>query len=177
MALLYRSATADQMWAILEAHVPFTDIIKQSRRVKSAEVGWLKRMTFISEQDFPHVVLGVGDNFTGSGFSQVQSFAAETTSFGTASSDWVETRTSDFKLRIIYRDEKQGTDAFRDDLEMKCIEAFEESGRSLGLSYIARWGPWRGATQPAMVNSKQRPVTQIVIPVTYEFAGSALLPA
>lgn len=173
MALTYRTTTVERMWTILEAYSAFTTLVPPSKRVKSDEVGWLKRMALIAPADATFVDLGFGDTFTG-GPVPFNVFQAEDPSYGTSSAhEWVEQRTGDFKLRFVYRDAKV-TDEDRDTLEMTAIEALEAAGRNLGIQYIRNWGPWRGRYGTARVGTIDRPLTEIIIPVTYEFSGSQL---
>lgn len=178
MAILYRSLTIDRMWALLEAHAPFTDIITSARRVTDTPAGWLRKINLRSVGDFPHVQIEMGDNFAG-GAIPTATFQAERPDFGDEAGDeWIEERTSEFKLNIVY--ETPGFDR-QDALEMSVIEAFEAAGRSLGDPYIKRWGPWRGKrnTMIALPNdeSAKRPVTTLLIPVVYEFTGAQLKPS
>jgi hypothetical protein len=174
MANLYRTDTIDRMWALLEAYAPFTDIIKQSRRVKDTAEGWLKRLFLRSVGDYPHVQIEMGDNF-GGGPITIETFNAEPDAFGTGASNyWLEERTSDFKISIIY--EVPGFDK-QDALEMAILQAFERAGRNLGVDAILKWGPWKGKRNGSASIPGQdtpRPVTQITIPVVYQFTGAEL---
>lgn len=174
MPVLYRTATIDRMWVLLEAHAPFTDIIASARRVKDTPLGWLKKMMFRSIGDFPHVQIEMGDNF-GGGPIPTDTFTSETPAYGSGPDDYfLEERTSDFKLSFFY--ESPGFDQ-QDELEMTAIEAFEAAGRSLGYAYAKRWGPWRARRNIlTLVNNVERPVTQILIPVVYDFTNAELKP-
>lgn len=180
MANLYRTKTIDRLWAILEAHSPFTTIIAQVRRVKDTQEGWLRKIMLRAPGDFPHVQIEMGDRFGGNPIP-VDTFESEVQAFGASASNyWLEERTSEFKLSFIY--EKPGFDQ-QDELEMTAIEALEAQGRDLGMALddathpIQSWGPWRGTRNAtANVNDIVRPVTQIVIPITYQFVGSQLKP-
>jgi hypothetical protein len=169
MALTYRTVTADRMWTILEAYSAFTALVPPSRRVKSDEVGWLKRMALIAPSDATFVDLAFGDLF-GGGPVPFQQFGMEGAS---PSGEWIEQRNAEFKLRLVYRDVKV-TDEDRDTLEMTAIEALEAAGRNLGVDYIRTWGPWRGRYGSGLFGTITRPLTEIIIPVTYEFSGSQL---
>lgn len=180
MPILYRSLTIDRMWVLLEGHAPFAAIVSQARRVKDTSEGWLKSLMLRSVGDFPHVQIQMGDNFGGAGIP-VTDFASERTDYGDLAGDyWLEERTSDFKLSFIY--ETPNFDK-QDTLEMTAIEAFEAAGRDLGWEYtssvfpIKTWGPWRGRRSgTAIINEIERPTTQIIIPVKYEFTGTQLKP-
>ncbi len=156
------------MWAALEAHAPFTDIIKATRRVRDDEVGWLKMLVFRGPGDFPHVQITLGDNLGGSG----PPFTVLANEGVAPTADWDEERTSDIKVSILY--ETPGYDM--DTLEMTLIEALEATGRNLGYAPIYKWGPWRGKMGTKTIDDIARPATDIVIPVIYRFAGTQLTP-
>jgi hypothetical protein len=173
-ALLYRTETIDRLWALLEAHDPFVALVKQSRRVTDTAEGWLKRSVLRSVGDFPHVTVDMGDNFGGDGVP-FSSFASEVSGFGSESTDeYLGRCTADFKLSVVY--ERPGFDR-QDALEMEMLAAVRSGGRDLGLGYVRQWGPWRGRRNGSTVAlNADRPVTQIVVPVTYDFPGGDLLP-
>jgi hypothetical protein len=105
----------------------------------------------------------------------VATFVDEPGGHGDEAADyWDEQRTADFKVRIYY--ESPGFDR-QDELEMELMTAIEKGGRNLGYSAISGWGPWRGRRNgmvAALTDEVARPVTEIVIPVRYEFTGSEL---
>jgi hypothetical protein len=177
---LYRSATVDRMWEILEADSPFSLAIATARRIKPDNVGWLKRIMLKAPADFPHVWLALGNN------SQVRpfptgTFAEEPAQFSTAD-DWQPTAAADFTLRVTYRDEQQATNDFRDDIESKAIAALTSAGPVLNnasgtaLSRASGVGLIRSIHTTALVSGVVRPVTTMTIPVSYDLFGSDLLP-
>lgn len=175
MSLLYRSLTIARIWALLEAYPPFTNIVIASNQIDDTESGWLQRFMLRAPGDFPRVQVEMGDNF-GGGAIPTATFSDESPSFGDEVADyWIESRSSDFKISIIY--ELAGSPT-QDALEMAIIEALERGGRDLGYTPIQKWGPWRGRRNgTSIIGGVDRPVTQIVFPVTYEFTGSELKPS
>lgn len=179
-AILYRSLTIARFWALLEAHAPFTAIVSEARRITDTPEGWLRKLTLRSVGDFPHVHITMGDNFGGTGLPTnttlpQATFMDEPGGFGDEATDyWDEQRTADFKVRIYY--ENPGFDR-EDELEMELLTAIEQGGRNLGYSAISGWGPWRGrrnGTAVVLADEVARPVTEIIIPVRYEFTGAEL---
>lgn len=178
-AILYRSLTIDRLWALLEAHSGFADLVATARRVHDTEEGWLKRLVLRSVGDFPHVQIEMGDNFSG-GPIPIDTFASEPGGFGDGASDyWDEQRASEFKISVMY--EKPGFDK-QDELEMELIAGIESGGRNLGYAPIVKWGPWKARRNgtfvlPGDAEGTPRPVTQFTIPVIYEFTGAELKPS
>jgi hypothetical protein len=174
MPILYRSLTIDRFWTLLEGHAPFTALIPAARRVKDTQDGWLRRLMLRAVGDFPFVQIEMGDNF-GGGAIPTTTFDSEPGAFGTNGADyWLEGRTSDFKISVIY--ETANFDD-QDALEMTLIEALEAGGRNLGYSPITKWGPWRAKRGGvANIANVDRPTTQIIMPVSYEFTGAELKP-
>jgi hypothetical protein len=179
-AILYRSLTIARFWTLLEAHAAFTTIVTSARRITDTPEGWLRKLGLRSVGDFPHVHITMGDSFGGTGLPTSNTlpqttFIEEPGGFGDDASDyWDEVRTADFKVRIYY--ENQGFDR-QDELEMELMTAIEKGGRNLGYSAISGWGPWRGrrnGTAVVLTDEVARPVTEIVIPVSYQFTGAEL---
>lgn len=175
MPILYRSLTIDRIWTLLEGHAPFAALVAEARRVKDTPDGWLRTIMLRAVGDFPIVQIEMGDNFGGSGLPTTD-FASESGGFGDSAGDyWLEERTSDFKISIVYA---LAGFSQQDALEMTLIEALEAAGRNLGYAPIKRWGPWKAKRNGvATVGEEAHPVTQITLPVLYEFTGAELKPA
>jgi hypothetical protein len=174
-AILYRSLTIARLWALLEAHTGFTDLVAQPRRVTDTKTGIIRQLVLGATGDFPFIYIEMGDRFGGQGIPTT-TFASEIGAFGRTSTDeWVEQRTAEFKVSIVY---EHAAFADQDTLEMEVIAALEAGGHDLGYTAaVTGWGPWRAnRAGTTTIRETIRPVTQIVFPVTYEFTGAQLKP-
>jgi hypothetical protein len=174
-AILYRSLTIARLWALLEAHTGFTDLVAQPRRVTDTKTGIIRRLVLGATGDFPFVEVLMGDRFGGQGIPTT-TFASEVGEFGRGASDeWVEPLDSEFKINIVYENKSF---ADQDALEMEVMAAIEAGGQDLGYTNaISDWGPWRAnRTGKTIIREIERPVTVIVFPVKYEFTGAQLKP-
>lgn len=167
----FRSDTIERWWAILEADGPFVAAITQNRRVKNDGAGWLKKMAYIAPNDFPYLSMAIGANWNLRPFPMT-TFDQEPANFDT--SQWLATGSADPEMRVVYRDEKQATDDYREEIEGKILAALMREGPTFGLDDVANWQV-RAQHQPALVGGQVRPVTRLTIATQYEFDGATLI--
>lgn len=177
-ATQFITAVYDKIWDLLEAHTPFTDVVRVGNRLDFTTGKSITKRYAVSGKapaDFPEVSLELGDavgQIWGAGHYGMRNPATAATSIpGT------ETLTQEYTLEILTDDKRVTAEQL---VYMEALTALRKGGPRWGFAYVKRWGfPQYRVTRSVEATDDTgrvlRPVTRLVIPVEFQLDVQSLL--
>lgn len=176
-ATQFITAVYDKIWDLLEAHTPFTDVVRIGNRLDwTAGKAVVKRYGLPGKApgDYPEVSLELGDG--GGDVWGESHYGMRNPATAAASIGGTEPMTLNYILTIVTDDKRITAEQL---VFMEMMTALRKGGPRWGFSYVRRWGRgWslaRSFEASDETGQRLRPITRITIPVEFQFDVQQLL--
>lgn len=171
----FLTAIYDKIWALLEAHGPWTALVKPGNRTRFSGDKMNPVKTNRMDADLIEATLWPAVIDEDSMFLATENYGHKV-AFNVSTQSWRERITASFALELITPDLKIKT---AHAVILESLTALRKGGPTLGLSYVRSWGPVtmdkRPAEQLEPISGTRRMVSMINIPVTMHWQGSSLI--